>query len=500
MAAQRYRALRPSLSPSTGFHPDKTRLGFSAAPSNPQAALMQYADFYLSADRPNGVSAGINSPFTNPWVDLSAPRTIGVMWDKGSNPTLNKTYQGDFMQQFPFNAMTEVTDSYGNVFTRIPKFYSAKQDGNGNKGWFASPTPLKGGYLHEVFKNHATGKELAYVDIGKHVGSSSDDGLRLESKPNKYPLINKTLPQFRTLAQANGTDYQLEDVHSVDILQLLFYIAFGTINSQSIMQGYTTGQWSATHRSTIAALATNQFTCANATADQYRVGQSITCGASEGSTSIFYGRTITAINVVDGTTKAIVFDGAPVDIPLNSAIINSGYKTGWSSELKTGWAVANDGKSPMAFLGIESLWGDVWRFIDGLNINDGIPWVCKNSAQYMSNLFAAPYEQLSYSTSLTDGWAKTMGHDFDKPFASITSEVGGGASASAYYSDYYYRQPGQRVALLGGNWNNGSNAGLSYWNLNNSAANVNVNIGARLFISKIQNVILHPVFLGPCQK
>lgn len=39
------------------------------------------------------------------------------------------------------------------------------------------------------------------------------------------------------------------------------------------------------------------------------------------------------------------------------------------------------------------------------------------------------------------------------------------------------------VAHVGGNWNNGSNAGPWNWNLNNSSSNANVNIGGRLFIS-----------------
>lgn len=34
--------------------------------------------------------------------------------------------------------------------------------------------------------------------------------------------------------------------------------------------------------------------------------------------------------------------------------------------------------------------------------------------------------------------------------------------------------------MLGGNANNGSNAGGFYWNLNNGSGNANQNIGARL--------------------
>lgn len=41
------------------------------------------------------------------------------------------------------------------------------------------------------------------------------------------------------------------------------------------------------------------------------------------------------------------------------------------------------------------------------------------------------------------------------------------------------------LAQVGGNWNNGSNAGLSNWNLNNTSSNTNVNIGALTLIRKI---------------
>lgn len=36
------------------------------------------------------------------------------------------------------------------------------------------------------------------------------------------------------------------------------------------------------------------------------------------------------------------------------------------------------------------------------------------------------------------------------------------------------------VALVGGNWNNSSRAGLWYWNFNETSSNTWTNIGARL--------------------
>lgn len=41
---------------------------------------------------------------------------------------------------------------------------------------------------------------------------------------------------------------------------------------------------------------------------------------------------------------------------------------------------------------------------------------------------------------------------------------------------------GWQVLMVGGNYNNGTNAGLWYFNANNSSSNTNTNIGARLLV------------------
>jgi len=46
-----------------------------------------------------------------------------------------------------------------------------------------------------------------------------------------------------------------------------------------------------------------------------------------------------------------------------------------------------------------------------------------------------------------------------------------------------------RVAIAGGNANNGANDGPWYWNLNNDSSNANQNIGAHLkFCNKIKRM------------
>ena len=72
-----------------------------------------------------------------------------------------------------------------------------------------------------------------------------------------------------------------------------------------------------------------------------------------------------------------------------------------------------------------------------------------------------------------------MGLDTARPFANFPTSVAGGG-ATSHYADYYYRSTGQRIAFVGGAWNDGSAAGLSYWGLNFSSGNAGVSIGARL--------------------
>ena len=57
-----------------------------------------------------------------------------------------------------------------------------------------------------------------------------------------------------------------------------------------------------------------------------------------------------------------------------------------------------------------------------------------------------------------------------------------------------------KITQLGSNWNNGSNAGSFYWNLNNSVGNRNRNIGSQLVnafnSSKIEiSKAVAPVFI-----
>ena len=435
-------------------------------------------------------------------IALLSPRgskIYGASWDKSSTPTLTRTdasvgmvanagvdasvVVNNFDTAQIYGEITEVTDTCGNVFVRIPKFYIQKTDGV-IRTWRISKTKYPGFYLPWCFWDFTNNKELPYIDVGKHKATKDGSG-KLESKPSLYPYINNNIVNFRTYASNNNTGgllgYQQLDVHVVDVLQTLFRIEFATLNSQAIMQGFTTGQYTATHLATVAESNTNRIILANANAALYQVGQAISVGTTQGGNQIFYGRTITAIAVYDGSNQAISFDGAPVNIAVGNMLYNTGWKNGFSSSIAatSGSLVSNSsGLYPCKYRGIESPFGDIWQFVDGVNINNNQAWTANNPANYASNVFASPYEQLGYVDANANGYVSAMGIDPAHPFAEFPVTVTGGSAT--YYSDYYYQATGQYIALLGGFWGSGATAGLSFWILYYSSSDAAVSIGGRL--------------------
>jgi hypothetical protein len=401
------------------------------------------------------------------------PEIFGVKWDKGSVPTLTRTddaanltanagvgfssVTNDFDSKPIYGEIEQVEDALGNTFMKVPKCYCRDTDGVDHKQMQISKRRYPGFYLPYLFWDFANNKELDYVLIGKHQASLGA-GNKLESKPNKYPLVGTNIVDFRTYAKNNNVDgltgYQQNDIHWVNLLQKLMIIEFATLDIQSVMKGYTEGQYTSTHLATATETGVNRIIVANAHADLYRVGQAISVGTSQGGNQVFYGRTITAIEEYDADNKAIYFDGDPVDITTGNMLYNSGWKTGFSNQLlaSSGSIVANDGKYPCVYRGIESPFGDVWEFVDGLNIDDRQAWICKNAANYASNLFASPYEQLGYVNHDTNGYIQSIGFDPNFPFAQLPTAITGSTTPTQYYGDYYYQDVGKRIARFGGYW------------------------------------------------
>lgn len=428
---------------------------------------------------------------------------FGALWDKSSDSTLTRTdaavgliaevgvdgeyVRNDFDRMPIWGEAEDVMDEYGNYFVRIPKFYIKKIVGKDFHLTQVSKTRYPGFYLPWVFWDFENNKELDYYDHAKYKASISDDGTRLESKPDKYPLVNTNIAQFRNYAEANNnessgvTGYQQMDLHAHDVLTTLFTVEFATIHSQSVMQGFVSGAYNDSHTATLAEEDTNRIVVSSSAANAFSVGQTIVVGTVRINSNIMSDRTLLEINDVDDNNKELVFDGEPANISVGDVVASRGWKTGFSRDIlaSSGSIGSNtSGRYPCHYRGIESPWGDVYEFVDGININDHQTWVTKDAKDYASNVFAFPYEQVGYVNINQNVWVTEMGYDSNYPFAELPIKGGGGTST--YYADHYYQNPGQRIARVGGYFSFGAHAGLRLWSSSASSSSTSLLLSGRL--------------------
>jgi hypothetical protein len=130
---------------------------------------------------------------------------------------------------------------------------------------------------------------------------------------------------------------------------------------------------------------------------------------------------------------------------------------------------------------MENLWGNIWRFVDGFNLNNPTAYVSLNPAHYADDR-AANYTALAYSqiASGSGAYIKVLGFDPLFPWAQIPTDVSG--ADGAYVSDGFWTNTGWRVLLLGGYWGNGALDGLFTFNSNDASSNAATGLGCRLLV------------------
>ena len=157
----------------------------------------------------------------------------------------------DFDNCYPWNSIEEVTDGAGNVFVKIPKFYS-KITANGDGTYKHQLSGTKHEGFDTLFKVGA--KEIDYVMVGKYEGSGSAE--KVYSKSGQTPLVSITMDNFRNGCKANGAGYQQYDFLIDLILKELWLVEMATTNCQAKMYGYANGNSSKINTGTTDTVAT----------------------------------------------------------------------------------------------------------------------------------------------------------------------------------------------------------------------------------------------------
>ena len=367
-----------------------------------------------------------------------------------------------------------------DVFVEIPKGYYRVWDDGTYLQYALSDKPFPYSKLHPAFMHNNLVQD--YVYIGAYM-SSYDGSSKHESKTGALPDNNISRTTARTRSKVRGSYAILQDVQIRDWLNILMAVEFATRDMQTaIGRGYCDIPYSASHDTTVAETAVNRIIIANAFADLYMVGQEISIGTSEGNNSIAADRTVTSVDVYDASNKAITFNGAAVNIAIGNNVWSSRQKNGKCDALGqgTGRATGTNGKTAVIYRGVENLWGNIWEWVDNLNIrnNQGYTDIEGRIASYNDTDFGTVYSAMSAAFPAADGYMVTPLIDPVSGLSCLPATVGGGSSS--YYCDYYYQNTGDRAAFVGGLLYYGSSGGPWFWLLNSAASDAGWYIGARL--------------------
>lgn len=152
----------------------------------------------------------------------------------------------------------------------------------------------------------------------------------------------------------------------------------------------------------------------------------------------------------------------------------------------SGVVVNANGIQIVSYRGEENDWGDIWEWKDGGNIKNPTPFADGQYGNlyvadhgFADNTDASPYEDTGIHPAYGEGYISAFGYNENYDWLFIPTEYKGNSSTPV--GDYCWnKNPGWRVARLGGMWSNGSRAGAFCWDLSIDASSRFRTIGGRL--------------------
>ena len=309
--------------------------------------------------------------------------------------------------------------SNGDVFVRIPKFYS---DRYRKDGYDYRTVSYRGTNVHPAFIED--GKELdeifvaafeGYVkgNLPEYLGAQLGDymGAKLFSigsteQRRIIPTPNYTLEQYLKFATVKGLGYTLYDMRTMDAIWTLFAVEYGCRNTnRKIAYGYCDLHQpiaGANNLEITSSAPTNTITIPNGSAtlaNRLYVGSSITICKGEQSNVIAL-RKITE-NTFDEDTKNIIitFDGDPVsftqgetDYFAGSGAASSNLCETLPNSVKLNWHTGRtnviqvglnaDMINPCRYRWIENPMGSLWHFFPDICFKRGQMYKCDNIRNY----------------------------------------------------------------------------------------------------------------------
>ncbi len=141
------------------------------------------------------------------------------------------------------------------------------------------------------------------------------------------------------------------------------------------------------------------------------------------------------------------------------------------------------GTTSVSYRGEENLWGNVWTWLDAINIyntknpNDSAIYL-KEYGTYTDDT-SEGYTRLAFNPEQSSGYQSALGADPNFPAISLPTELYG-SETSGLAAYFYNSQTGWRFARLGGSWPYGAACSAWYFYLSIASSYLDDDVGGRL--------------------
>lgn len=109
----------------------------------------------------------------------------------------------------------------------------------------------------------------------------------------------------------------------------------------------------------------------------------------------------------------------------------------------------------MSYRGIENWYGQIYKFIDGVNISSYVYYVNNNPATFADGVTTGDYVNTGITSATASGYVKDIVANKNGFVASVAT----GGSASTFIPDYFSQSTGLRIMAFGGYAGTGAAAG-----------------------------------------
>ena len=149
---------------------------------------------------------------------------------------------------------------------------------------------------------------------------------------------------------------------------------------------------------------------------------------------------------------------------------NTGATTGLGN--KSGSVTNVNGINIVSYRGEENFWGNIWKWVDGLNIEaKGLNNLYVADHGFADDIGSDPYKDAGITLAKANGYISAFAYNEEFDWLFFASETVGDSALPVgdyFYQNYAYN--GWLATFLGGYWHDGSNAGGFCWGVNHTAS------------------------------